>query len=147
MEKFKKISSVILIIFGLLMIAGMILGRDHGTSKNSLAADLVMVVIVGLVPLLTGIFMIRSANQNKKRTTINQTEVAVLRQAQAQEGRITIAEAALSLQTSIAEAKEVLDKMQSNSIFEIALTEDGTLIYQINQSLNRIKPEKGTNLV
>jgi putative Mn2+ efflux pump MntP len=147
MEKFKKISSVILIIFGLLMIAGMILNRDNGTSKNSLAADLVMVVIVGLVPLLTGIFMIRSANQNKKRTTINQTEVAVLRQAQAQEGRITIAEAALSLQTSIAEAKEVLDKMQSNSIFEIALTEDGTLIYQINQSLNRIKPEKGTNLV
>ena len=147
MEIIKKIGAVLLIGFGMMMIAGMIINQGNGKSENSLVADLALAGIFGAVPITLGIWIIRNDIHKKKQSLNNQTEVALLRKAQSQDGHITIAEAALTLAVSVTEAKTALDKMQSNGIFEIAITDDGTLIYQISQSIDHTKMKNGTNFV
>lgn len=143
----RKIISAIMIVFGLVMVGGAIIQISEGTSKYPLGTDLVVMTLFGILPASVGVWFLVEGSKAVKRKASNETEISLLKQAQTQDGRITITEAAVAIQQSISEAKTVLDKMQSKGIFEIAITENGTLVYVICESLDYIKPKKGTDLV
>ncbi len=147
MSLIRKIGAILLIGFGVVITGGVLIGLDKGDYENSLATELVLMCLFGVFPLAVGIWILWDGQRKAKTAQINQTQVSLLKRAQAANGRITITEAALVLGQSVSNAKTILDEMQSKGIFEIAITDEGTLEYVICQTLDRIKPEEGTSYV
>ncbi len=143
----RKIGAILMVCWGALMTGGALINIDKGDYENSLVTELVLMSLFGVLPLIIGAWLLWDGVRKAKTTQINQIQVTLLKQAQASNGRITITEAALVLKKSIGEAKAVLDEMQSKSIFEIAITDDGTLEYVICQTLDHIKPQEGSSYV
>ncbi len=139
----KKIGYNLLICFGLVMIAGAIIQIDKGESKNSLLVDLILVSIFGILPIFFGFRMLGNIKTQAKRNQNNEVESILIREAQSNGGKITIAEAVIALKKSLTETKIILDKMQAQSIFEIALSDDGTLYYVICQILDSNESKSG----
>ncbi len=143
----RKIGAILMVCWGIVMTGGAVINIDKGEYDNSLAAELFMVSLIGVLPLVVGTWLLWDGARRAKTAQIDQTQVTLLKHAQASNGRITITEAALVLKQSVADAKAALDEMQSKGIFEIAITDEGTLEYVICQTLDRIKPEKGSSYV
>ncbi|GAB4398387.1 MAG: hypothetical protein OHK0053_16960 [Microscillaceae bacterium] len=75
--------------------------------------------------------MLYQQQKSSKRKALGQAQATLLRYAQ-QQNRITIAEATVALNAPLEIAKKTLDEMHARNIFELALSEEGTLVYIIN---------------
>lgn len=147
MSTFKKVLAVLMIIFGMMMIAGTILNREEAVQKNSLSSDIVVGIMFGVVPLVSGIYLFRKTNKKLELSADNKNQVALLQYAKAHQNKITIAEAALCLSCSVAEAKKLLDELQLKSVFEIELTDEGTLVYVLNATLGGTDKSRSGRLI
>lgn len=143
----RKIGSILMICWGILLTGGALISIDKGDYDNSLATELVLMSLFGVLPLVAGVWFFWDGQRKAKSAKINHTQVSLLRHAQTANGRITITEAALVLGQSVSSAKSILDEMQSKGIFEIAITDEGTLEYVICQTLDRIEPQEGSSYV
>lgn len=142
-----KFFAVVLIVFGLLITGGVIIQIDEGTYENSLLSELMLMSLFGLLPLAIGAGMFWYDFSEARKKNITEKQVRLLQKAQSSGGKITISEAAVALQVSINEAKEQLDDLQAKGIFEIAISQEGTLEYIIAQELGHVKMRKGSRYV
>jgi len=143
----KKVFAVLMIIFGMMIVGGVIINQDDPHKKSSLASDIVLGVMFGVVPLVLGIYLFRKTSRKLEVSTDNKNQVALLQYAKAHQNKITIAEAALCLSSSVSEAKKLLDELQLKSIFEIELTEEGTLVYVLNATLGGTDKSRSERLI
>ena len=147
MSTFKKVLAVLMIIFGMMIVGGVIISQDDPNRKSSLSSDIVVGIMFGVVPLVSGIYLFRKTSEKIEQRADNKNQVALLQYAKAHQNKITITEAALCLSCSVGEAKGFLDELQLKSVFEIELTEEGTLVYVLNPTLGGTDKSRSGRLV
>ncbi len=147
MPNLKKVVVVLMIIFGMMIVGGVIVSQDDPNRKSSLSSDIVVGIMFGVVPLVSGIYLFRKTSKKLELSADNKNQVALLQYAKAHQNKITIAEAALCLSCSVAEAKKMLDELQLKSVFEIELTEEGTLVYVLNATLGGTDKSRSGRLI
>lgn len=127
----KKMIAIVLIGFGALFTIGTVANLEEGTHDAGPFSTLAVWLLFGLAPLVIGILMLYQQQKSSKRKALGQAQATLLRYAQ-QQNRITIAEATVALNAPLEIAKKTLDEMHARNIFELALSEEGTLVYIIN---------------
>ncbi|NJL14231.1 MAG: hypothetical protein HC913_15290 [Microscillaceae bacterium] len=132
MSLLKKIIASVLIGFGALLTIGAIVNLEEGKGDTGPFSTLAIWLLFGLAPLSVGILMLYQQQKSSKRKAMGQAQATLLRYAQKQQNRITIAEATVALNAPLELAKKTLDEMQARNIFELALSDEGTLVYIIN---------------
>ena len=105
----KVITALPLIFIGLIMSIGSVAGFSN--SEYSLVADLAGFVFLGLVPLLLGGVLVRSAILSSRKRIIEKKEKMVLDVVQDCKGRVTAADVARSTPLDLRDAQVLLDQM------------------------------------
>ncbi len=78
-----------------------------------------------------GNYVLRDMQQLPENAHLHLSDAQVITVAIAQGGKITAAALALKMQISVDIAKKKLDELQKSDIFEMNVTENGTIIYQL----------------
>jgi hypothetical protein len=115
-------------------IGDLITGDDPDTSTGVLLGLLVFFLGTGAGGVFLAVKSYRPRPQGAPETEFER-EQRVLALAQYRGGRLTIADVAVSCQMSIAESKQRLDRMRQQGVAEIALMDDGVLVYTFSAFL------------
>jgi hypothetical protein len=105
--------------------------------KGLMAADIVGGILFGIVPVVAGIFLLRSSYKNKKRiqetkerALKEEKEHEIIRLAQRKKGRLTVTEVAGETSLDIVEAEKILREMAIRGYAGIKVTESGMVVYE-----------------
>ncbi|MBI2759829.1 MAG: hypothetical protein HYX51_00175 [Chloroflexi bacterium] len=115
-------------------IGDLVTGDDPNTSTGVLLGLLVFFLGTGAGGVFLAVKNYRARPAGAPETDFEQ-EQRILALAQYRGGRLTIAEVAVSCQMSIAESKQRLDRMRGQGVAEIALMDDGVLVYTFSAFL------------
>ena len=128
-EKFIFCIGVLAGGFGLVIGFGTVLKMLDGTSEYPLSADLTGLVVLGLLPLVGGIWMCVRTKRKAALRLLDALENRILRLAGEHEGRLTVEEVAMNTHLTLDEAKKLLDRYVLNGYAELQVSESGMLVY------------------
>jgi uncharacterized membrane protein YidH (DUF202 family) len=131
-EKLQVVMAILLGVFGLVMIAGVSIQFLEGTSKYSMLTDGVLTVLLGIVPLVGGVWRYKRIRQAVTRRTVDDSEKIVLRLAQRRQGVLTVVEVAANSTLSVEQAKETLDQLNLKGFNEMDVSDAGILVYKFH---------------
>ena len=131
-EKLQVVVAVLLGVFGLVMIVGVSIQFLEGTSKYSMVTDGVLTVLLGIVPLVGGVWRYKRVRQAVTRRTVDDSEKIVLRLAQRRQGVLTVVEVAANSTLSVEQAKETLDQLNLKGFNEMDVSDAGILVYKFH---------------
>ncbi|HHP7241838.1 MAG TPA: hypothetical protein ACFCUD_09200 [Cyclobacteriaceae bacterium] len=119
-------------LFAILSLLGLIftfygLNEVFFVRENELWIDITLLMLMGILPLYYGVKMYR-----KYSVPAYSLENQTLRLATQNEGRLTVPEVAMKLNISIEKARSLLEKMQLNNVFSIEITDQGAIVYRMN---------------
>jgi len=137
MRTFLGVLGVIIALFSLFFVAtALVEVAGGGNGKTPVSVLVGIAVFFGGTTLAGGYLarrMFRRARQAAAPppTDTETAEKRVLALAARLGGRTTVAEAAARCGLTVAESREVLDRLVSQSVAELLVAEDGTLVYAI----------------
>ena len=131
-EKLQVVVAVLLGVFGLVMIVGVSIQFLEGTSKYSMVTDGVLTVLLGIVPLVGGVWRYKRVRQAVTRRAVDDSEKIVLRLAQRRQGVLTVVEVAANSTLSVEQAKETLDQLNLKGFNEMDVSDAGILVYKFH---------------
>ena len=131
-EKLQVVVAALLGVFGLVMIVGVSIQALEGTSKYSMVTDGVLTVLLGIVPLVSGVWRYKRVRQAVTRRTVDDSEKIVLRLAQRRQGILTVVEVAANSSLSVEQAKETLDQLNLKGFNEMDVSDAGILVYKFH---------------
>ena len=131
-EKLQVVVAVLLGVFGLVMIVGVSIQFLEGTSKYSMVTDGVLTVLLGILPLVGGVWRYKRVRQAVTRRTVDDSEKIVLRLAQRRQGVLTVVEVAANSTLSVEQAKETLDQLNLKGFNEMDVSDAGILVYKFH---------------
>ncbi len=99
-------------------------------------------MLMGILPLYYGVKMYR-----KYSIPAYSLENQTLRLATQNEGRLTVPEVAMKLNISIEKARSLLEKMQLNNVFSIEITEQGAIVYRMNNYASNIDKSSAKGII
>jgi hypothetical protein len=125
---------------GLLAVAGfMVIGFLNSKTSHSVSATIVALLITVGIPGVTGIALLggfggparaRRLEDLRQRTI----EAEILRMAMKENGRLTAVEVATALALSPETAKATLDTMVERDVADIAVSDDGVIVYTFHDA-------------
>jgi ABC-type multidrug transport system fused ATPase/permease subunit len=128
-EKLLLAVAVVIALFGLFMILGAIVEIFDPSSKNSVPADLALLVFLGLLPLAFAVWLFMRTRANALRRAEETREQLVLHLASRHQGVLTVPQLAEESGMSLEQAKEILDRLYRKSFTQLSLAESGEAIY------------------
>ena len=131
-EKLKVVVAALLGVFGLVMIVGVSIQFLEGTSKYSMVTDGVLTVLLGIVPLVGGVWRYKRVRQAVTRRAVDDSEKIVLRLAQRRQGILTVVEVAANSPLSVEQAKETLDQLNLKGFNEMDVSDAGIIVYKFH---------------
>jgi uncharacterized membrane protein YidH (DUF202 family) len=131
-EKLQVVVAALLSMFGLVMIVGVSIQFLEGTSKYSMVTDGVLTVLLGILPLVGGVWRYKRIRQAVTRRTVDDSEKIVLRLAQRRQGVLTVVEVAANSTLSVEQAKETLDQLNLKGFNEMDVSDAGILVYKFH---------------
>ncbi len=131
-EKLQVVVAALLGVFGLVMIVGVSIQALEGTSKYSMVTDGVLTVLLGIVPLVSGVWRYKRVRQAVTRRTVDDSEKIVLRLAQRRQGILTVVEVAANSPLSVEQAKETLDQLNLKGFNEMDVSDAGIIVYKFH---------------
>ena len=131
-EKLQVVVAALLGVFGLVMIVGVSIQALEGTSKYSMVTDGVLTVLLGIVPLVSGVWRCKRVRQAVTRRTVDDSEKIVLRLAQRRQGILTVVEVAANSPLSVEQAKETLDQLNLKGFNEMDVSDAGIIVYKFH---------------
>ena len=131
-EKLQVVVAGLLGVFGLVMIAGVSIQALEGTSKYSRVTDGVLTVLLGILPLVGGVWRYKRVRQAVTRRAVDDSEKIVLRLAQRRQGVLTVVEVAANSTLSVEQAKETLDQLNLKGFNEMDVSDAGILVYKFH---------------
>ena len=131
-EKLQVVVAALLGVFGLVMMVGVSIQALEGTSKYSMVTDGVLTVLLGIVPLVSGVWRYKRVRQAVTRRTVDDSEKIVLRLAQRRQGILTVVEVAANSSLSVEQAKETLDQLNLKGFNEMDVSDAGILVYKFH---------------
>ena len=131
-EKLQVVVAALLGVFGLVMIVGVSIQFLEGTSKYSMVTDGVLTVLLGIVPLVGGVWRYKRVRQAVTRRAVEDSEKIVLRLAQRRQGVLTVVEVAANSTLSVEQAKETLDQLNLKGFNEMDVSDAGIIVYKFH---------------
>jgi hypothetical protein len=136
MRVFFGVLGVIIALFSLFFVATALVEIAGGGDGKTPASVLVgIAVFFGGTALAGGYLarrMFRSAGRATPAMSAEVAEKRVLALAAKLGGRTTVAEAAAHCRLTVAESREVLERMVSQGVAELLVADDGTMVYAIS---------------
>ncbi|HHL73681.1 MAG TPA: hypothetical protein ENJ29_14330 [Bacteroidetes bacterium] len=129
LEKVLVVFWSLVILFGLVMVAGGLAMLADPDSERTLAETLVLILFIGGLPLALGVWRIVRIRQTAGMRAQAEMERRLLQLAQENGGRITVAEAALHLPISAEQARDLLDACHINGLADPGVSADGAVVY------------------
>ena len=130
----------VLIFIGLFMLMGFLVS----TKESSFAADVMMMLLFVLAPIVGGIFMLRShftsqqkvlKEQKKALQSAHEKEVILL--ARAKGGTLTIPEIIAESSLNSDEAEEVMKELIVKRYADMKMTDTGVIVYEFYEIIKQ----------
>jgi hypothetical protein len=129
-EKLALAGAVLVGLFGLVMIAGVLIGSLEKTSEYSPTTDALLSVLFGVLPLAAGIFLVRRTLGAVARRRREEREAAVLGVAKDHQGVVTAVDVAAECGMSLEQAEQTLGALHRRGFSEMDVTDAGTVVYR-----------------
>lgn len=116
--------------FGLLITLGSILNMVDPESKHSFLGYAVMLFLLGVIPVVIGIFiMFKLWKRNKtNHGEVQEREMLIL--AKRFGGQLTVAQVAMETTYTSQEAKAILNQFHANGLADMIVTDSGEVAYE-----------------
>lgn len=124
-----RLASVLISIFGLIMIAGTLINIFDKRGGNSLASNISFILLLGIVPLVFGVWLFRRTQTGASRRAIEARERIVLDLASHHSGVLTVPQVAEQSGMTLEEAEKILDRLNLKGFNEMAVSESGAMVY------------------
>jgi len=129
-EKLEIAAAVLMGVFGLVIIAGVLIQILEGTSKYSPTSDFLLGVLFGILPLAGGVLLYRRVRRTVAGRQEDEREAAVLRVVRQRKGTVTAVDVAADCGMSMEHAQETLDGLQRHGFCEMDVSDVGTVVYR-----------------
>jgi len=129
-EKLLLAGGVLLALFGLFMILGVAVSMSDRTSKDSVAGDVAGLIILGIIPLVAGIWLFRHTQAGVSRRAFQFREQTVFHLAKQHQGTLTVPQVVEESGMTFEQAKEVLEYLYHRSFNEMTLSDSGETVYR-----------------
>ncbi|MGE7274668.1 hypothetical protein ACQKK5_25005 [Brevibacillus panacihumi] len=142
-EVIQYVAGVIILVFGVIMIAGAMASEKTNLSETS---DLVLFLLLGVLPALFGGWLLFAARKNTRLRRLDAMENLVLQIAARYGGKLTATELAMNSKLSITQASEVLDNFTKQNAAYLSITNNGTYVYQFEGMISQQDKDQAESL-
>ena len=129
-ERLELAAAFLIGVFGVVMIAGVLIQLLEGTSKYSPTTDLLLTLLFGVLPVAGGLFLYRRVRRAVAGRQVDEREAAVLKVVKARKGTVTAVDVAADCGMSMEHAQETLDGLQRHGFCEMDVADSGTVVYR-----------------
>ncbi len=129
-EKVLVLVAVLISAFGVVMIAGVLIGILNHTSKYTLLTDVLLTLLFGVLPLVGGVLLCQRVRANAATRKAEEWERTVLQVAKRHHGIVTAMDVAGSSAMTLEQAKATLDQLNLKGFNEMDVSELGTIVYK-----------------
>jgi len=129
-ERMELAAAFLIGVFGVVMIAGVLIQLLEGTSKYSLTTDLLLSLLFGVLPLAGGLLLYRRVRRAVAGRQVDEREAAVLKVVKERKGTVTAVDVAADCGMSMEHAQETLDGLQRRGFCEMDVEDSGTVVYR-----------------
>lgn len=129
-EQLLLVVAVLLSAFGVVMIAGVLIGILNHTSQYTLLTDVLLVLLFGALPLVGGVLLGQRIRANTATRQADAWEKTVLQVAKRHHGMVTAIDVACNSVLTLEQAKDTLDQLNLKGFNEMDVSESGTVIYK-----------------
>ena len=129
-EKVLLVVAVLISAFGVVMIAGVLIGILNHTSKYTLLTDFLLTLLFGVLPLVVGILLYQRVRANAATRKADEWERTVLQVAKRHHGIVTAMDVASNSALTLEQAKDTLDQLNLKGFNEMDVSELGTIVYK-----------------
>lgn len=141
MQLATKIGAILLIFFGVIIVAGTLIKITDGSSKYPLVTDLLMMSLLGVGPLVLGIWMLNRQNKQQKLQQTSQQQRLVLSLAARLGGKISALDISQHTTIPLQKANSILEELHHLGQAEILISQKGEVLYEI-KGLNLSEEER-----
>jgi uncharacterized membrane protein HdeD (DUF308 family) len=124
-EQLLVVVAVLLSAFGVVMIAGGLIGILNHTSKYTL-----LTLLFGILPLVGGVLLYQRVRANTATRKADEWERTVLQVAKRHHGIVTAMDVASNSALTLEQAKDTLDQLNLKGFNEMDVSELGTIVYK-----------------
>jgi len=129
-ERLLLAAAVLLVLFGLFMILGATVEIFDRTSKDSVPAAVALLIIMGVLPVVLGVWLFRHIQTGASQRSFEALERTVLHLASQHQGVVTVPQVAEESGMTLEQAKEVLDRLYYKHFNELTLADSGEMVYR-----------------
>ncbi|RNB77678.1 hypothetical protein [Brevibacillus panacihumi] len=142
-EVIQYVAGVIILVFGVIMIAGAMASEKTKLSETS---DLVLFLLLGVLPAVFGGWLLFAARKNTRLRRLDAMENLVLQIAARYGGKLTATELAMNSKLSITQANEVLESFTKQNVAYLKITNNGTYVYQFEGIISQQDKDQAESL-
>jgi len=129
-DRLAVVFALLVSVFGLVMLAGVLIQFLEGTSKYSLVTDVLLSILLGVLPLVGGVILYRRVRRTVARRQREEREAAVLRVARDRGGVVSPVDVAADCGLSLEHAQEILDELHRRGFNEMDVSDTGVVVYR-----------------
>ncbi len=129
-ERLLLAGALLIGLFGVVILAGILIGTLEGTSEYSPSTNLLLSFLFGVFPLAGGLFLFWRVRRAAARRKGEAKEAAVLRVARERQGIVTAVDVAADCGMSLEQAEEILQRLHLRSFSEMDVSDSGTVVYR-----------------
>ncbi|WP_156289556.1 hypothetical protein [Oceanobacillus salinisoli] len=119
---------------------------DYSLPEESLITDMTIGLILGLVPLLFGIFICARMIKKRKQREEDLLENEILKLAANSKGKITTAELAANTNLSILDAERKLEYYVKIGVAERHISDGGVFVYSFRSVISEEEKHRSKNI-
>lgn len=134
-ERLRYILGIFLILFGLLFIVGAVGNIYDPDNERTTGQWLIWIAVMGVPSVLAGFLICRRMKRNSRERRYEARERQILQLAAKNQGRLTVADVAMHIDISTAEAKKILEEFHLNGLADISASEGGNVLYRFRMDL------------
>lgn len=142
---FQKSVGVFAIAAACFLMLGFIVNASK--SREVDGGDIGALIFLVILPLLVGIWAIKSANEKSRKARFEDRERQVLQIALAKNGKLTASELAMNSKFSLRESEEVLNEFHKNGYVLIGHADNGAIVYDFHELLSARDKGSSKNLL
>ncbi|MGJ9458727.1 hypothetical protein [Oceanobacillus sp. CF4.6] len=142
------ILGIFIAIFGFIMISGILIGiasNDYSFGET-IFGDIIGGIILGVLPLLFGIFLCVKMKKKTKKTEENKLENEILKLAIHFNSKLTTSELAAHTTLSLTDAKQKLEEYVHLGVAERNISDSGIFVYVFTNIISENEKDEAKNL-
>lgn len=142
MHVVKKILAVLVAVFGIVMITGTLIQIFDNDTKHTVATNIIMCFLLGVLPLIMGIRIYVSAKNKAKYRQYEKYEKQILQLSHKKHGKLTYSDIAMNTGLTMEESKDIMRQFSANGYAKLHITDEGTVFYEFPEIMAKKERSK-----